>query len=37
MLISCATDMGMHFANTTKFDVRKAANPSSGVIGEPMG
>jgi hypothetical protein len=22
--------MGMHFANTTNFDVRKAANPSSG-------
>jgi hypothetical protein len=30
MLISCAADMGMHFANTTNFDVRKAANPSSG-------
>jgi hypothetical protein len=30
MLISSATDMAMHCANTTKFDVRKAANPSSG-------
>jgi hypothetical protein len=29
MLISCGADMGMHFANTTKFDVRKA-NPSGG-------
>jgi hypothetical protein len=35
MLISCGADMGMNFANTTKFDVRKA-NPSGGRVGEPM-
>jgi hypothetical protein len=31
MLISCGEDMGMHFASTTKFDVRKA-NPSGGQL-----
>src|ERR1700722_17174171 len=30
LLIPSAADMGMHFANTTKFDVGKAANPASG-------
>src|ERR1700730_18138617 len=28
--ISCAADVGMHFANTTLFHVRDVANPSSG-------
>jgi hypothetical protein len=39
MLISCVADMGMHFANTTKLDVRKAGYsiPQAGVIGEPTG
>jgi hypothetical protein len=30
MLISYAADMGLHFANTTNFEFRKAAIPSSG-------
>jgi hypothetical protein len=30
MSISSAADIGTHFASTTKFHVRKAANPSSG-------
>jgi hypothetical protein len=37
MLISCETDIEMHFANTTKFDVGKVAILQAGVVGEPIG